>query len=60
MSALLSLDKPFPTCTHQGHIREREREREDIQQSLRHPLETNIFHKNREISVLTMKKKQQG
>jgi hypothetical protein len=22
--------------------------------------ETNIFHKNREISVLTMKKKQQG
>jgi hypothetical protein len=23
--ALLSLDKPFPTCTHQGHIRERER-----------------------------------
>ncbi len=39
LSALLSLDKPFPTCTHQGHIWERERE--DIQQSLRHLLETN-------------------
>ncbi len=34
--------------------------RENIMTQLKEELELNIFHKNREISILTMNKKQQG